>query len=223
MKLFLNSCHVEEIKAIAKWGILDGVTMNPTMVAALNADFIKNTREICHIVGDIPVFAQVVSTTAEDIVKEGKALASLSDRIIVKVQTCPEGIAGMKGLKAEGIKVCATAVHSVIEAIAVERAGVDHVAIFIGLLGEVDEHSTGDLIATIRAIYDQSGGSTQIMAAVRSLNQLVEAAKAGADEMTVSYKIWSLFFENAHTHNRWNAFIGDWKNAYGDKNWITGY
>ena len=223
MKLFLNSCQIEEVKEILKWGILDGVTMNPTIVAALNTDFIKNTREICHIVGDIPVFAQVVSTTAEDIVKEGKALAGISDNIIVKVHTNPEGIQGMIGLKAEGIRVCATAVHSVMEAIAVERAGADHIAIFIGLLGEIDEHSTSDLIATIRAIYDRSGGSTKIMAAVRSLNQLVDAAKAGADEMTVAYKIWFLFFENAHTHNRWNAFIRDWNNAYGEKNWITGY
>jgi transaldolase len=214
---------VEEVKEIVKWGILDGITMNPTMVAALNTDFIENTREICRIVGDIPVFAQVVSTAAEDIVKEGKALASISDNIIVKVQTNPEGLQGMIGLKAEGIQVCATAVHSVMEAIAVERAGADHVAIFIGLLGEVDEHSTGDLIATLRSIFDCSGGSTKIMAAVRSLNQLVEAAKAGADEMTAAYKIWSLFFENVHTHNRWNAFITDWKNAYGDKNWISGY
>ena len=223
MNLFLNSCQIEEIKEIMKWGILDGVTMNPTMVAALNTDFVANTREICKLVGDTPVFAQVVSTEAEDIIKEGKALASISDNIIVKVQTNPEGLQGMIGLKAEGIQVCATAVHSVMEAIAVERAGADHIAIFIGLLGEVDEHSTGDLIATIRAIYDRSGGSTKIMAAVRSLNQLVEAAKSGADEMTVAYKIWSLFFENLHTHNRWNAFIRDWKNAYGDKNWISGY
>jgi transaldolase len=223
MKLFLNSCNVEEVKEIAKWGILDGITMNPTMVAAINKDFIKNIQEICHSVDDVPVFAQVVSSRAEDIVKEGKALASLDEKIVVKVHTNIEGIQGMKALKAEGVKVCATAVHSVIESIAVERVGVDHVAVFIGLLGEVDEHSTSDLIASIRAIYDHSGSSTKIMAAVRSLNQLVLAAKAGADEMTVSYKIWSLFFDQAHTENRWNSFIADWTKAYGERNWISGY
>lgn len=222
MKLFLNSCNLEEIREIAAWGILDGITMNPTMVAALKTDFIKNLREICRIVGDIPVLAQVVSSTAADIVKEGKALASIDDKIVVKVHTNVEGLQGMCALKAAGVKVCATAVHSAIEGIAVERTGVDHVAIFIGLLGEVDEHSTSDLITTLHTIYDKSGSSTKIMAAVRSLNQLVEAAIAGADEMTCSYKIWTLFLDHAHTKNRWNAFVADWKNAYGEKTWETG-
>lgn len=223
MKLFLNSCHREEIQDIAKWGILDGITMNPTMVAALKTDFIKNLDEICRIVGDIPVFAQVVSPTAEEIVTEGKALASIAENIVVKVHTNIEGIQGMKGLKAEGVKVCATAIHSVIEGITVERAGADHAAIFIGLLGEVDEHSTSNLIATLRTIYDKSESHTKIMAAVRSLNQLVQAAIAGADEMTCSYKIWKLFLDHAHTRNRWQAFLADWQEAYGERTWETGY
>jgi transaldolase len=222
MKLFLNSCEPAEVKEIAAWGILDGVTMNPSMVAALHRDYVLNLKEICAI-ADMDVFAQVVSERVEQIVEEAQALASHHPRIIVKVQTSPEGMQAICQLKARGIRTCATAIHSPLEAIAAARAGADHAAIFVGLLGEVDEHPTEPLIAAVRAIYDRHAISTQVLAAVRSTAQLVESLRSGADEITAPYKIWSLFFENGYTRARWRAFSGDWHKAYGDRNWLTGY
>ena len=222
MKLYLNSCEPAEVKDIAAWGILDGVTMNPTMVAAIKRDYVQNLKEICAL-ADMDVFAQVVSERAEQMVEEARALAALHPRIIVKVQTSPEGIKAICRLKQHGIRTCATAIHSTLEAIAVARAGADHAALFIGLLGEVDERPTEPLVAAVREIYDRHALPTQIMAAVRSASQLVESFAAGADAITAPHKIWTLFFQNGYTHARWEAFRSDWRKAYGDRNWLTGY
>jgi transaldolase len=222
MKLYLNSCEPAEVREIAQWGILDGVTMNPTMVAALNRDYVRNLKEICAI-ADMDVFAQAVSEGAAKMVEEAKALAALHPRVIVKVQTNADGVQAISQLKKAGIRTCATAIHSTLEAIAAGRAGADHAAVFIGLLGEVDENPTDQLIATIREIYDQHGLPTQLMAAVRSASQLVQSLAAGADEITAPPSVWKLFFQNGHTLARWNAFASNWRKAYGDRNWITGY
>lgn len=222
MKLYLNSCEPAEIREIAQWGILDGVTMNPTMVAALNRDYVRNLKEICAI-ADMDVFAQVVSEGAAKMVEEAKTLAALHPRVIVKVQTNADGVQAISQLKKIGIRTCATAIHSTLEAIAAAKAGADHAAIFIGLLGEVDENPTDQLIATIREIYDQHDLPTQLMAAVRSASQLVQSLAAGADEITAPPSVWKLFFQNGHTLTRWNAFITNWRKAYGERNWLTGY
>ena len=222
MKLYLNSCEPAEAKEIARWGILDGVTMNPTMVAAINRDYVRNLKDICAI-ADMDVFAQVVSEGADKMVEEARALAAIHPRVIVKVQTNAEGVQAICQLKKAGIRTCATAIHSTLEAIAVGRAGADHAAIFIGLLGEVDENPTDQLIATMREIYDQHAISTQIMAAVRSAAQLVQSLASGADEITAPYSVWKLFFQNGHTLTRWSSFLSNWRKAYGDRNWITGY
>ncbi len=222
MKLYLNSCEPAEIREIARWGILDGVTMNPTMVAAINRDYVKNLKEICAI-ADMDVFAQVVAERADKMVEEAKALADLHPRVIVKVQTSAEGVQAIRKLKTVGIRTCATAIHSTLEAIAAAKAGADHAAVFIGLLGEVDENPTDALIATIREIYDRHDLPTRLMAAVRSATQLVQSLVAGADEITAPLSVWRLFFQNGHTLTRWTAFITNWRKAYGDRDWLTGY
>ncbi|MBN1317757.1 MAG: hypothetical protein JXA42_19900 [Anaerolineales bacterium] len=223
MKLFLNSCVLEEIVEIAQWGVLGGLTMNPTMLSKLRTDYVAHLTKICSLVNDIPVLAQVVSTAPQEILAEGQVLAGISEKIVVKVQTNPAGLQGMKLLKGAGVRVCATAAHSVIEALVAAELGVDHVAIFVGLLGERDENPTNELINRIRKAFDNSGTATKLMCAGRSVNQIVEAAIFGADEATCAYKIWTQFLDNAYTKARWDAFIGDWRGAYGDRNWITGY
>jgi transaldolase len=221
MKLYLNSCEPAEIREIAQWGILDGVTMNPTMVAAINRDYVRNLKEICAI-AEMDVFAQIVSEGVAKMVEEAKALAGVHPRVIVKVQTNADGVQAISQLKKAGVRTCATAIHSTLEAIAVGRAGADHAAVFIGLLGETDENPTDQLIATIRRIYDRHALPTQLMAAVRSASQFVQCLAAGADEVTAPPSVWKLVFQNGHSLTRWNAFISNWRKAYGDRNWITG-
>lgn len=214
---------LDEIREINNWGYLGGITMNPTMVAKFRGDYVANLQTICTEV-TCPVFAQVVSTTSAEIVEEAKRLASLGDHVVVKIHTSNEGLKAITTLKSStDINVCATSVHSVIEAINVAAAGADHVAVFLGLLGEVDEHSTTELIKDIKAVYSHANDvHTKIMAACRSLRQIVESFKAGADEMTAAYVLWKQFLNNPFTKDRWNAFANDWAKSYGKRNWITG-
>lgn len=223
MQLFLNSCMLDEIKEINEWGIVDGVTMNPTMVAKFGGDYVANFKAICKTVS-CPVFAQVVSTEKKAIIEEAKKLASLGEKVVVKIHTNIEGIKAMAALKdSTDIQICATAIHSVIEAITVARAGADHAAIFLGLLGEADEHSTTDLIVGVKEVYANADDvHTRIMTAGRSLRQIVEGFKVGADEMTASASMWKMFLANSFSQDRWDAFSKDWKGKYGDRNWITG-
>ena len=221
MKLLLNSCMADEIERARDWAILSGVTMNPSMVSELEDDYVGKLREICEIV-DVPVFAQVVSTGPSSILEEGKALAEIAPQIVVKVHTSYDGIKGMALLKKAGVPVCATAIHSTIEALVAAQIGADHAAVFIGLLAEIDEISVDDLLTGIRTMYDRIGASTQLLVAARSIGQVVNAAILGVDEVTCSFRTWSEFLNNAHTKQRWERFSSDWRAAYGDRNWITG-
>ena len=198
MQLYLNSCILDEIKEINEWGILDGVTMNPTMVAKFGGDYVANFKAICKMV-TCPVFAQVVSTDKKGIIEEAKKMNSLGDKVIVKIHTNIEGIKAITALKdSTDIKICATSIHSVIEAMTVARAGADHAAIFLGLLGEADEHSTTELIKGVVELYRHAEGcQTKIMTAGRSLRQIVEGFKLGADEMTASPAMWKMFLDNS--------------------------
>jgi transaldolase len=154
---------------------------------------------------------------------EGQALARLSDKIVVKVHTYPAGLQGMKLLKRAGVRVCATAIHSAIEAIVAAEVGVDHAAILVGPLAERDENLSGKLLTEIRRAFDNSGTATRLLVAGRSVSQIVEASICGADEATCNYQIWTQFLENAYTKARLDLFVDDWTRAYGARNWITGY
>ena len=222
MRLFLNSCNIKEIEEAATWPHLGGITMNPTMVAKEKYDFVDSFKTICKMVPDIPVFAQVLSTDPKMILEEGKALSRLGDNVVVKVITNEFGIAGMKLLKDAGIPVCATCVHSVIESIPVGAIGVDHIAVFVGLLGEVSELSVSDLLRNIVTVYREQDFDTKIMIAARSVNQLVEGYMAGAHESTCSYSLFKQFFTNSFTRDRWDAFQTDWNTSYGQRNWVSG-
>jgi len=222
MRLFLNSCNIAEIEQAKDWGHLGGITMNPSMVAKENYNFKSKIIDICSMVPDLPVWAQVVSENPEEILLEGKELASLSDNITVKVITNEKGIGGMKLLKQAGIPVCATCVHSVIEAIAAGAVGVDHIAVFVGLLGEVSEQPVSELLEKIVQVYRKGNISTKIMTAGRSISQIVDGYISGADESTCSFDLWKKFLQNNFTEDRWDAFISSWRGAYGDRNWITG-
>ena len=222
MRLYLNSCKLNEVEEAATWPHLGGITMNPTMVAKENYDFVESFKTICKMVPDIPVFAQVISTDPDQILQEGRALSRMGDNVVVKVVTTDFGIAGMKLLKEEGIPVCATCIHSVIEAIPVGAIGVDHIAVFVGLLGEVSELPVSDLLRNIVTLYEKQGIDTKIMIAARSINQLVEGYIAGATESTCSFDLWKQFFTNSFTQDRWDAFSKDWSRSYGERSWVSG-
>lgn len=220
MDFMLNSCDVEEIEEALSWGIVKGITMNPSMMGRSGRDFLELLQQIRSMT-DLPVFAQVVSTDPQDILTQGLALTELGEKIVVKVHTNLPGIKGMRLLKEEGIPVCATGIHSVVEALVAIAAGADFAALFVGLLAEVDEQDSNRLLSDVRLANIESGSATKILAAVRSINQLVHAATAGIDAVTCSFSLWRHFLNNAHTKARWEAFSGDWESAFGNRNWAT--
>lgn len=220
MEFMLNSCNRKEIEEALSWGIVRGITMNPSMLGRSGGSFLETFKQI-RAMTDVKVFAQVVAEDPQGILNQGRALASLGDNIIVKVQTNINGIKGMQLLKSEGIPVCATAVHSVIEALVAGAVGADYVAVFVGLLAEVDGNDSNQLLTDIHRAYTESRFSTKIMAAARTVNHLVHSATIGIDAATSPFSIWSNFLNNIHTRNRWDAFSSDWEKAFGDRNWAT--
>ena len=220
MKFMLNSCDVREIEEALSWGIVKGITMNPSMLGRSGGNFLDVFRRI-RLMTDVTVFAQVVAEDPKDILKQGRVLSGLGENIIVKVHTNVQGIKGMRLLKEEGVGVCATAAHSMIEALVAAAAGADYVAVFVGLLAEVDECDSNRLLTDIRHAYSVSGHDTKLLAAARSVNQIVHAASIGVDAVTSPFSLWPHFLNNIHTRNRWDAFSTDWKNAYGDRTWDT--
>lgn len=220
MEIMLNSCNPEEIKEALSWGIMKGITMNPSMMGRSGQDFVKLFRQIRDMT-DLPVFAQVTSLDPREILEQGRALVGFGDNTIIKVHTNLSGIKGMQLLKKEGISVCATSIHSVIESLMAAAAGADYAAVFVGILAEVDEHDSNKLLSDIRCAYKEQKYETKILAALRSINQLTHAAIIGVDAATCSFYLWPYFLNNSHTKNRWDAFSNDWKNAFGDRSWIT--
>lgn len=222
MRLFLNSCNLEEIEEASSWPHLGGVTMNPSMVAKENYNYVDTFKTICKMVPNLPVLAQVVSTDPQAILEEGKALHALGDNVVVKVVTTDFGIAGMDLLRKSGIPVCATCVHSVIEALPVGAIGAEHMAVFVSTLGTISEQYSADILKSILTICEKQGFDTKVMIAARSVDQLVEGYLAGAHESTCGYSVWKQFFNNTFSNDRWNSFISDWKSSYGQRTWVTG-
>lgn len=220
MDFMLNSCNVSEIEEALSWGIVKGITMNPSMLGRSERDFLETFRQIRSMT-DVPVFAQVLADNPQEILGQGRVLAGMGENIIVKVHTSINGIKGMRLLKAKGIRVCATATHSVIEALVAAAAGADYAAVFVGLLAEVDERDSNRLLTDIRRAYSESSFNTKILAAARSVNQIVHAAQIGVDAVTSPFTLWPHFLDNIHTRNRWDAFTTDWKQAFGDRTWAT--
>lgn len=220
MEIMLNSCNTKEIEEALSWGIVKGITMNPSMLARSGGNFVKTFRQIRSMT-EVKVFAQVVTEDPQEILEQGRSLASLGENIFVKVHTNVNGIKGMRLLKSEGIRVCATSVHSAIEALIAGAAGADYVALFVGLLAEVDENDSNNLVRDVHHAYTQSGITTKIMAAGRSVNQVVNSASVGIDAITCPFSIWSNFLNNIYTRNRWDAFSADWQKAFGDRNWAS--
>jgi len=187
MKFFIDTANLGQIKEAQDLGVLDGVTTNPSLMAKEGItgeeNVINHYKAICDIV-DGDVSAEVISTDFDNIIKEGKALAKLDDKIVVKVPMIKDGVKALKYFSSEGIKTNCTLVFSPGQALLAAKAGATYMSPFIGRLDDVSTDGLG-LIEDIRVIYDNYGFETQILAAsVRHVTHIIECAKIGADVMT---------------------------------------
>jgi transaldolase len=210
MKFFLDTASVKQIKEAASWGILDGVTTNPTLVAKENAKFEDLIKEICDIVPG-PVSVESVSTKAEDIVQESRNLAKLADNVVVKIPICLEGLKATKVLAQEGIHINTTLIFSPIQALLAAKAGTRYVSPFVGRLDDIC-HEGMNLVNEIVTIFDNYGMDTEIIVgSIRHPLHVVEAAIIGADIATIPFGVIEKLVKHPLTDIGMEKFLSDWK------------
>ena len=210
MMIFLDTGSTKEIKEAASWGILDGVTTNPSLVAKEGRNFKDILLEICTIV-DGPISAEVVSLEADAMVKEGKDLAKIHKNIVVKVPLTPEGLKACKALASEGIKVNVTLCFSPTQALLAAKAGAWCVSPFVGRLDDISEHGMG-LIQDIVTIYRNYQYKTKVLvASVRHPQHVVEAAKIGGDICTMPLAVFKQLVQHPLTDIGLKKFLSDWE------------
>jgi len=209
MKFFLDTANPEEIREVASWGILDGVTTNPTLVAKEKKGFRELITEICRLVSG-PVSVECVSSKCEDLVTEARELASIAPNVVIKIPVTIEGLKATKMLRAEGIRVNMTLIFSPSQAILAAKAGAAFVSPFIGRLDDIS-HDGLELVEQIVTIFNNYGFDTEvIVASVRHPLHVVEAALIGADIVTVPYAVMEKLVRHPLTDTGLEKFLQDW-------------
>ncbi len=211
MKFFLDTANLDEIKRAVDWGIIDGVTTNPTLVARENVDFKTRIKEICRVV-EGPVSAEVISTEFEGIVREAEELSKISDNVVVKIPMIPEGIKAVKKLSSLGIRTNVTLIFTLNQALIAAKAGATFASPFIGRLDDIG-HDGLSLLTEIKQTYDLYGMDTQIIAAsIRHPFHVREAALIGVDVVTLPFSILHKLFFHPLTEKGLKKFLEDWDN-----------
>ena len=215
MKIFIDTANLDMIKEINSWGILDGVTTNPSLIAKEGVDVRTRVREIAEIV-DGPISAEAMSTTAEEMVKEGRELAAIHPNINVKLHMCVETLKATKLLSSEGIRVNVTLIFSPLQALLAAKAGAAFVSPFIGRLDDIGQPGI-DLIQTIAEMFGNSPDiHTEIIAAsVRNPIHITDCALAGAHIATVPYKVLEQMIHHPLTDAGIEKFQKDYVAVFG--------
>ncbi len=209
MKLFIDTADVAQIKEVWSWGIIDGVTTNPSHVAKTGRKPLELYKEICSIV-DGPISLETIALTAKEIVKEGRALAKIHKNAVVKVPIIKEGLKAVKELSAEGIKTNVTVTFSPLQALLAAKCGATYISPFVGRL-DAAGHIGMDVVRQIKTIYSNYGFKTQILtAAVRHPLHVLEAALAGSDVATMSYDVMEQLYHHPMTDLGIEIFLKDW-------------
>ncbi len=209
MELFLDTAKIDEIRRAMEWGILDGVTTNPTHIAATGRRFREVVEEICALVPG-PVSLEVVGTTADEMVAEAKVLSAIGPNVVVKIPTIEEGVKATTRLTEMGIRTNLTLVFNAAQALLAAKAGATYVSPFVGRLDAIG-HSGSEIVQQIKTIYDNYGYETKIIvAAVRHPMHVLEAALIGAQVVTASLAVVEQLFRHPMTDTGLAQFLSDW-------------
>jgi transaldolase len=216
MKLFVDTGNLKEIETLAAIGILDGVTTNPSLLAKETGDYRQILKQICRTVQG-PVSAEVVATDAPGMITEGRSLAGIDEHIVVKVPFTKEGVKACKTLSGEGHRVNVTLIFSATQAWLAAKAGASYVSPFVGRLDDIG--TTGmNLIREIVDIFDNFDFATEVLvASVRNPIHVVEAARMGADVVTVPAAVIEQCFKHPLTDLGLERFLKDWEKAQAAK------
>jgi len=210
VKFFIDTANIDEIRDAARLGILDGVTTNPSLVAKEGRKFEAVIAEICTIV-DGPISAEVTALDYDGMMAQAHPLAKIHKNVTIKVPLTKEGLRACKALRGEGIHVNVTLCFSPSQALLAAKCGATFISPFVGRLDDVS-HDGVELIRQIRAIYDNFGFTTQILAAsIRHPMHVVDCALAGADVGTMPYKVMMQLYEHPLTDIGLKKFLEDWE------------
>jgi transaldolase len=212
MKIFIDTGDTNEIREAHDMGLIDGVTTNPTLASKSGKPFKELIMEITQII-DGPISAEVVSTTAAEMIPEGEGLAKWHKNIVVKVPLIGEGLKAIKALTAQGIKTNCTLCFSAPQALLAAKAGATYISPFVGRLDDIGTEGM-QLIRDIRLIYDNYGFETQILtASARSPMHFLEAARIGSDVITAPFSVIKQLLHHPLTDIGLKKFLADWEKA----------
>ncbi|WP_420577882.1 fructose-6-phosphate aldolase [Ekhidna sp.] len=216
MKFFIDTANLDEIKEAQDLGVLDGVTTNPSLMAKEGitgeSNIMKHYKDICDIVDD-NVSAEVIATEFDKMVAEGRELAKIDDKIVVKVPMIKDGVKAISALTAEGIRTNCTLIFNAGQAILAAKAGASYVSPFIGRLDDVGSDGL-QLIEQIVGIYDNYGFETEVLAAsIRHNMHLIQCAEIGADVATCPLKVITGLLNHPLTDIGLEKFLADYKKS----------
>jgi transaldolase len=213
MKIFLDTANLDELRQAAEWGIVDGVTTNPTLIAKEGRPIEEQIARICDIVdGDIS--AEVVTTKASEMIEDGRRLAKIHKNVVVKVPLTRDGIKACSALSKEGIRLNVTLCFSAGQALLAAKAGAYIISPFVGRIDDIGW--TGmDLVRSVKTIYQNYGFKTNILSAsLRSPTHVIESAIAGADIGTMPFKVLDMVFNHPLTDRGLEQFLKDWAKVF---------
>jgi transaldolase len=211
LDIFIDTANLDEIREIKDWGILDGVTTNPSLIAKEgDIDFEDVIKEITEMVPG-PISAEVISLETDGMVKEGRKLAAIADNVVIKIPMIPEGLAAVKILSSEGIKTNVTLVFSPQQALLAAKAGASFVSPFVGRLDDIGQDGM-QVVRDIVEIFNWYDIDSRVIAAsIRGPQHVLMAAKAGSDIATIPYAVLKKMVKHPKTDEGIEKFIADWK------------
>lgn len=212
MKFFIDTANIDEIKEVYSWGILSGVTTNPSLVAKEGRDFRQVIEEIASIVPG-PISAEVIATDAEGMIKEGVEYAAWAENVVIKVPMTAEGLKATRALADKGIKTNVTLIFSPNQALMAARAGATYVSPFLGRLDDISFDGM-QLVSDVVDIFLTHDIATEVIAAsIRHPLHMVQAAKVGAHIATAPYKVYQQMLKHPLTDAGIQRFLADWEQA----------
>jgi transaldolase len=213
MKLFLDTGDVAEVQKAAEWGVLDGVTTNPTLIAKSGKGFRETVLKICELVPGGAISAEVVATDYATMLKEANEISSWHKQIVVKVPLIPDGVRLVRTLTDKGVRTNVTLVFSVSQALLAAKAGATYISNFVGRVDDLSGDGMAAVAATVEMVENYGFASEVLVASVRHPQHVAASLACGAHVATMPYKVMEQLFTHPLTESGLARFIDDWNKA----------
>jgi transaldolase len=213
MKLFVDTGDVEEVRQAAEWGIVDGVTTNPSLIAKSGKGFRETVLKICDLLPQGDISAEVVATDYDGMMREAKEISSWHPQIVVKVPLTEDGVRAVRALSDRGTRTNVTLVFSVSQALLAAKAGATYISNFVGRVDDISGDGMDAVAETVMMVREYGFSSQVLVASVRHPLHIVQSVRAGAHVATMPFKILQQLYKHPLTESGLKRFLDDWNNA----------